>query len=366
MLLKQTIHLFLDSIGRSEEYEYYLDKFRSESHPVFSILCPDLDSFRRVHRGILFDIQFLQKLELYPALILTGPFADEMADYCREAEGTVLIEFNPEAGIQDLTESLNQAKEKRLTSFIYIRNGTLSRFFSEFLPAVSGRIHFIRMAGSIRDPFYRPVFFYNLKKESESAILHEDLPVIDLAKKILLMHQSLHVSVTSPVNLLKEIFTVKGAGTVIRKGSLVVYKNSLSVQEVKAMEALLEKSFQKKLKNRSILEGKKHYFIEENFSAAAILEESDYGMYLTKFAVDTNARGSGIAQEIWDSMISKENRIFWRAKKNNSVNRWYLSLSDGVHKSGDWFIFWKGVGVADIPNIVQYCIEREEDFEIRK
>ena len=41
ILLNKTIRLFLDSIGRRDEYEFYLNKFHSGGSPCFSILCPD-------------------------------------------------------------------------------------------------------------------------------------------------------------------------------------------------------------------------------------------------------------------------------------------------------------------------------------
>ena len=42
--LNKTIRLFLDSIGRRDEYEFYLNKFQSEHSACYALLCPDLDS----------------------------------------------------------------------------------------------------------------------------------------------------------------------------------------------------------------------------------------------------------------------------------------------------------------------------------
>ena len=361
MLLKQTIHLFLDSIGRSEEYEYYLSKFRSESHPAFAVLCPDLDSFRRVHRGILFDIQFLQKLDLFPAILLTGPFADEMAEYCREAEGMEVINIDRNVQPSRIMEAVDSARRKKCSAVICSGDMMLVDLIKKTVPSISGRIHLIRMSGSLRDRDENPVLFYNLKKGNPGLDIR-DVSVLNLAKKTLQYGKDLHVSITSPVNLLREIFTVKGAGTVVREGSIVLYKQNLDDAEMKKMLNLLEKSFQRKLIHSGIIKSWDHFFIEENFSAAGILEETPSGMYLTKFAVDTDARGSGIAQEVWNEMVSREKKIFWRARKSNSINRWYSSLADGMQKTDKWIVYWKGIDVADVPEAVAYCVNKQEDF----
>ena len=61
-LLNKTIRLFLDSIGRREEYEYYLERFRADRPRAFAVLCPLRAGFEDARADAL-----LQPLRLQPA-----------------------------------------------------------------------------------------------------------------------------------------------------------------------------------------------------------------------------------------------------------------------------------------------------------
>ena len=90
--------------------------------------------------------------------------------------------------------------------------------------------------------------------------------------------------------------------------------------------------------------------------------EGPGGLYLSKFAVDTDARGEGVAQEIWDKMIEDTPSLFWRARKTNPVNRWYTRVADGFIRRDPWIVFWKGVEVESIPSLVKWATSLPEDF----
>ena len=83
--LNKTIRLFLDGIGRREEYEFYLDKFRADRAACFALLCPDLGSIEAGAEMLAFDLHFLLRLELVPAILLSGsevgnfPWAESLA-----------------------------------------------------------------------------------------------------------------------------------------------------------------------------------------------------------------------------------------------------------------------------------------------
>ena len=36
-------------------------------------------------------------------------------------------------------------------------------------------------------------------------------------------------------------------------------------------------------------------------------------------------------------------KMFWRSKPTNPVNKWYLSRADGMHRDGEWLVFWYGL-----------------------
>ena len=72
IMLNKTIRLFLDSIGRRDEYEFYLNKFQSDQSACFALLCPDLGSIEAGAEVLAFDLHFLLRLELVPAILLCG------------------------------------------------------------------------------------------------------------------------------------------------------------------------------------------------------------------------------------------------------------------------------------------------------
>jgi hypothetical protein len=55
------------------------------------------------------------------------------------------------------------------------------------------------------------------------------------------------VSVASPLNLMKELFTVKGAGTLIKRGAPIVRHESFATLDVTRLRALVEASFGRSL-----------------------------------------------------------------------------------------------------------------------
>ena len=72
MLLNKTIRLFLDSIGRRDEYEFYLKKFQSVDAACFALLVPDFESLDQGAEAFAFDLHFLLSLGLRPVVVLCG------------------------------------------------------------------------------------------------------------------------------------------------------------------------------------------------------------------------------------------------------------------------------------------------------
>ena len=76
--LNKTIRLFLDGIGQRDEYEFYLEKFHADQSACFALLCPDLGSIETGVEILAFDLHFLLRLDLVPAILLCGDQAQAM------------------------------------------------------------------------------------------------------------------------------------------------------------------------------------------------------------------------------------------------------------------------------------------------
>ena len=91
MLIDKTIRLFLDGIGKREEYEFYLQKFQAGDRPAFAIVAPDIDSLRQGADVLVFDLQFLLQVDLLPVVVLSGPDAEEMSSLIRPFDDVCVV-----------------------------------------------------------------------------------------------------------------------------------------------------------------------------------------------------------------------------------------------------------------------------------
>jgi len=361
MTVPRAITLILDSIGRSEEYEHYLRKFRSDTSPAFALLCPDLDSLRQMSEAFLFDLQFMRDLNLFPAIVLSGPFVEEMKGFFANRPEIRIVPECSRHDEQETSRIMFECRESRQIPVIAEQCLSLPRTLKRLAPLLSRRIHLIRMLGALKNRDGNGLNDY-LLRENREQIDPEENAIVALSTDLIEAIPDCHLSVTSPYNLLKEIFTVKGAGTVFRNGSRIRTTERLSDDETDRMVLLLEESFGKKLKSPHFLEQITHFYIEENFRAAALLIETETGAYLSKFAVGTDARGAGIAQDLWKRMIEHHPRLFWRARNGNSINRWYAVIADGSQRGIGYTVFWKGIPVPSIPDAIDYAISQPIDF----
>ncbi|MCB1157743.1 MAG: hypothetical protein KDK45_09585, partial [Leptospiraceae bacterium] len=177
-----------------------------------------------------------------------------------------------------------------------------------------------------------------------------------------LPQRALSSAITSPVNLFKELFTVKGCGTYIKRGSEIqVYEGFESLDKDKIIN-LLETAFKKKVNQDFLSEPDMVILLEQEYRGAAIIRKSEYGFYLTKFAVDEIARGEGIGRELWDIMLDRFPIIFWRANPRNTINKWYAKECSGMHKFADWHVFWINLDPNLIPGVCDYVRRSKVDF----
>ena len=356
--LNKTIRLFLDSIGRRDEYEFYLNKFQSEHSSCFALLCPDLGSIEAGAEVLAFDLHFLLRLELVPAILLCGEEAGKM----REALSVESIfEFHA-LGSGDAKAFIQQAKYNDKVPVLVSEEMDLEATLLQLLPGVANRVHFVRAAGGLKSTSGELLPYVYTHKENIQPLEKLEIDFLGLGRKLLVERPGIHLSITSPINLLQEIFTVKGAGTLFRKGSAIQHYQGIENIDHPSLIGLLEASFGRKLKGESFLDNVDSAYIEQDYRGAVLLEKHPAGLYLSKFAVGREARGEGLAMELWREICDNHESLFWRSNITNPFNSWYHQQADGHHRSGKWQIFWRGVSAESISGIIDYCCSREEDF----
>ena len=151
------------------------------------------------------------------------------------------------------------------------------------------------------------------------------------------------VSITSPGELARELFTHAGSGTLVRRGERIIEAASLEALDLDRMDTLISQAF-----GRKPVAGYwdqldfDHAFVTENYRAAAITARLDGAVYLDKFAVLDDARGEGLGRAVWRRLVQRSPRLYWRSRWDNPVNGFYFEECDGAVKGGDWVAFWTG------------------------
>lgn len=155
--------------------------------------------------------------------------------------------------------------------------------------------------------------------------------------------RSVSVSITSPEALPKELFTHRGSGTLVRMGESIEVHTHWDSVDQEQLQALLESSFGGELSNdyfnkTTLLAA----YISKSYRSAAVITYEQGFAKLDKFAVTDTARGEGLGRAVWNVMHTQHPTLFWRAKRHNPINGFYIRHADGMLKGPQWHMFWCG------------------------
>jgi acetylglutamate kinase len=171
------------------------------------------------------------------------------------------------------------------------------------------------------------------------------------------------VAVTSPLSLLTELFTVKGAGTLIKRGSIVGRHDSYAGVDAARLRALLDSSFGRPVAADFFERPVSRLYLEADYRGAALIVDTPLGAYLTKFAVDREAQGEGIGRDLWQVVVRDYPMLFWRARPSNPIAAWYTQECDGVARFADWHVFWRGLATAKLQACIEWTLAQPPDFQ---
>ncbi len=239
--------------------------------------------------------------------------------------------------------------------------GALARALEPF------KVVFLSPDDGIRDAEGHIISAVNLVEDYEHLVDAEWLAPshkkkLEVARALLeVLPLSSSAAVASPENLTRELFTHKGAGTLIRLGERVRRHDSLEGIDREKLRALLEDGFGRKL-HLDYFDQRPFFriYLADSYRATAILtreaiEGTDGVAYLDKFAVTSEAQGDGVGGSLWQRIADENPQLFWRARVDNEVNGWYFQRADGAIKAGKWIVFWYGI---DDFKVIEACIQR--------
>lgn len=168
------------------------------------------------------------------------------------------------------------------------------------------------------------------------------------------------VSITRPAELASELFTHRGSGTLVRRGETIRRHASWKRVDTARLRSLIESSFRARLQ-ADYFETMQPWriYLSDKYRAALILERVDGIAYLDKFAVADDAQGEGLGRAAWQRMRAEVPALFWRARRDNPVNEFYVGEADGFLKQDRWTLFWYGIDDLDRVGVcAQHCRER--------
>ncbi len=381
---------FLESVGRRSEAELYLRLFRELPKESFAIIAVDASVVRYAAGSLVEQLRFLRELGLF-APVAVGLFEPATAakaaarlakrsavmgavvesasepDLATRVRAELAGENLPIVCFSGAAEESTSERFQRLgrlvgdlgtRKIVVLRRrgglGRLGRSSAQGRPAADGErlvsvVNLRTDLAALREPRALPADDAELL-ELLSAVLERP----DCARAV--------ASVTSPLNLLRELFTVKGAGTLVKRGSAIEHHASYDTLDVARLASLLESSFGRTLDPAFFGRPPLSVYLEENYRGAAIVVPAPIAPYLTKFAVDRVAQGEGLGRDLWEMMAREHRSLFWRARVENPIASWYTTLCDGMVKVGAWIVFWRGVGPSKVPSIVEDALARPEDF----
>jgi hypothetical protein len=170
------------------------------------------------------------------------------------------------------------------------------------------------------------------------------------------------LSLASPINLLAELFTVRGSGTLFRPPARFDIFDAPDPRE-EDLCRVVEQAFGRPLRDRGFAGlAQAKVLLETRHRCAAVLMPTPLGDYMSKFAVVREAQGTGLGGELWDQICARTSRLFWRAKNGNPINNWYARVADGMIRQAPWTFFWRGIDFAEVEAACTFSTRLPEDL----
>jgi len=346
---------FLASIGRPAEAELYLSLYRAERAESFAVIAVDPEVLGVAGDALAVDLEFLAELGLSPILALGGA-----AQAAQLAGGLArLAEAADPAGAAEI------ARRGRIPIVLCAGDGDLGAL------AAAVATHKVVLLGPhgrmVRDG--QGISIVDVTSEYDELVAPGVLSdphrrLLERARALVdAVPHAMTVAVTSPLELLRELFTVRGAGTLVRRGAAVAVHRDLAAIDRARLAALVEAAFGRPLRADFWSRPVERIYLAGDYRGAAVVSPTAEGPYLSKLAVDTPARGEGIGRDLWRALTRDHATFYWRSREGNPITSWYQELCDGMVKRGAWRVYWRGLAPDRIPGAVAAAESAPVDFD---
>lgn len=398
MTPQELVLRFLTSVGRPAEAQQYLELFRSarsaadaEEPGAFAVIHVSEPVLDHALDALVVDLRYLAELDLLPVLA----FGAVGSSRAVKSAQRVAAALPPQVRAQ-VTQPSQVAQALRddclpLVPLVASRGGRgngassngsngngeeeADRRFDALAELVASlrakKLVFLGRRSGLQPRGGRVVSMIDLT--TEAATIRPTLPepqaalLRQVARVIDAVPYSMTVSVTSPLDLLRELFTVKGAGTLVRRGCVVESFDRWESLDRHRLVALVEEAFGKPLVPEFAVRPFQRAYVADDYRGAAIVTGTPLGPYLSKFAVTTVARGEGVGRDLWRQLTSDYAQLFWRSRADNPITSWYREQCDGLQRidveGRPWVVLWRGLPAEQLPAAIAYCRAAAPDFD---
>ncbi len=376
-----TVSRFLWSIGKRAEAEFYLGLFRTEAKERFATIAVDGPVMTHALDALVVDLRFLSELGLVPIVFLglldAGDAARHAAALTKELERTGVaarLLAPPTSGDGTLAAAARAtAREGAIPVVPFDANSTRS---------VADRFEAL---GSLIDELQTRKLIF-LQRRGGIAVDGQPLGIVELNADLTNLVASPEVSrkqktilsgvgrlldrlphpctfaITSPLDLLRELFTTSGAGTLVRRAARIDRHDDYSRIDTARLTVMLESAFNRPLSAGFLDRPVSRIYLEEQYRGVAMVIETSLGAYMSKFAVERQAQGEGIGKDVWTALTADHSTVFWRSRAANPVNAWYTKQCDGMARMEPWQVFWRGVPPDRIAEAIAFSLAQPKDF----
>ena len=373
--VRTTVMRSLIAVGSKREANFYADIFQNLAPERFALILVDPRCLKSpLLEALISDLKILYNLGLTPILVAGALEADksnvrfQSERLCKALDRAKIktAKLNC-ASYQFISEVKRQANSGHFVVLEMTEAGRgldLKELVDRLLPA---KIIFLQPSGGFRVGGERlAVVNVDIADNfpAESQLSRGQLQFIETVKSLVnSSNNACTYVIVSPLNLLSELFTVRGAGTMLRRGANILCRDSYAGLSKPKLKASIETSFDRTLCTDYFKRPVTNICLEENHRGGAIIMQLAGLPYLSKFWVAQEAQGEGIARDIWQVLRKSTPVFFWRSRNDNPFNNWYMKMCEGMQVSGGWRVFWIGLEAPEIPGAILAAANSPQDFE---
>ncbi|MBT8062881.1 MAG: acetylglutamate kinase [Xanthomonadales bacterium] len=183
---------------------------------------------------------------------------------------------------------------------------------------------------------------------------------------LLKLDRSTSVSITSADQLTRELFTYRGAGTLVRRGESIDFDVQPTAEKLAMVAEQVEVSFDRKLRSgwAAGLEKPQLLMAKSQRAAAVVVNGLEGTPYLDKFVVTPDAQGEGLASAMWQVLNARFPKLYWRSRNINPITSWYFHQADTSYRKGQWVVFTAGIDDPELrEKLIQDALVRDPGWQ---